>query len=140
MVKNMSQKPIPTKKSFEKDETALALSKMMARPDFMEIPDSYKAQVLGITEKELEQYMTDPNFLRWAVKQMQDLMLANLPEVMQTVVAQAKGGSVKHQKLLLEFTKVLGKQEEEVRSPNIIIVNNIPNPDEFRARNEVVDI
>ncbi|PWA11060.1 hypothetical protein DCC39_10195 [Pueribacillus theae] len=124
---------LPMKKSFEKDDTAKELVLLMMEKGFSEMPDSYKADQLGISLSEYSNYMNNPEFLRWAVKTMQDLYVARLPEVLNTIYSQAVAGKGRQQKMLLEFMKISSK-DEEMRSPNIIIVNNIPNPDDQKPQ------
>src|SRR5699024_3246622 len=89
---NMSQLPTK-KKSFEKDESAHKIVELMVQDDFSEIPDIHKADQSGLTLEEYTAYMNDPTFLRWAVKNMQDLYVAKLPQVLNTIYNQAVGGA-----------------------------------------------
>lgn len=121
-----SEKALKT--SFEKDTRANALVSLMAEDSFTEMPGSYIAQETGLTLEEYEAYMSDPLFLRWAVKKMQDLYVKKLPALLNTMYEQALQGKGRQQKMLLDFMKITQK-EEETKSPNIVIVNQIPNPD-----------
>lgn len=130
---------LPIKKSFEKDNTAKELVRLMMDEGFSDMPDTYKAESLGITLNEYREYMNDASFLRWAVKNMQDLYVAKLPEVLNTIFNQAVEGKGRQQKMLLEFMKI-SSEEKETKSPNIIIVNNIPNPDEANKHQDIVNL
>jgi len=127
---------IVKKKSFEKDETAKQLVQLMTQENFSELPDTIKANQLDISVADYNKYMNDPHFLRWAVKNMQDLYVQKLPEVMNTIYNQALQGHGRQQKMLLDFMKITN-ENQETKSPNIVIVNNIPNPDRINPEDVV---
>lgn len=116
------------KKSFEKDTAAHALVSLMVQDEFSDMPEAYIAEQADLTLEEYNAYMSDPHFLRWAAKKMQDLYVKKLPALLNTMFQQALDGKGRQQKMLLDFMKITQK-EEETKSPNIVIVNNIPNPD-----------
>lgn len=132
-------KKLPIKKSFEKDETAQQIIRLMMDEKFADMPDIYKAETLGISLQEYEKYINDPSFLRYAVKTMQDLFIAKLPKVLNTIYQQALEGKGRQQKMLLEFMKI-SNDDKETKSPNIIIVNNIPNPDDLVNQRKIVNL
>lgn len=127
----MSQTKPQPKKSFEKDTTAHAIVELMADDSFTDMPDSYKAQEVGISLSNYQSYMNDPLFLRWTVSKLQDLYVKNLPALLHTMFEQATQGAGRQQKMLLDFMKVTA-EDKETKSPNIVIVNNIPNPDNLK--------
>ena len=111
----------------------------MLEEGFTQLPDVYKAEQLGMSVEKLRAYIHDPAFLRWTVKQMQDLAIRRLPEMLQTMFRQAiDEGKGRQQKMLLEFMKIAQK-EEESKAPNIVMANNIPNPDQ-KESSQVLEV
>jgi hypothetical protein len=128
-------------KTFDKDTTALRLTELMLDDEFTEMPMSYRAQRVGCDVAKLNKYMADPAFLNWASRRLQELYKAKLPDLLHTIFAQALEGKGRQQKMLLDFMGVTTERQEN-KAPNIVIVNNIPNPDETdaKAKNTPIDI
>lgn len=127
-------------KTFDKDTTALSIAELMADDEFTEMPATYRAQRVGCDVATLNEYMTDPAFLNWASRRLQELYKAKLPELLNTMYAQAIDGKGRQQKMLLDFMGVTTEKQEN-KAPNIVIVNQIPNPDELTSKkNDPIDV
>jgi len=120
---------IGTFKGFDDDEKARAIVDVMLHEDYQELSSVARANRAGVSLQEYNAYLANPEFLDWSTKRLKRLYKAKLPEVMQTVYQQAVQGSAKQQRMLLEFMDVLESKQGENRNPNIVIVNNIPDPD-----------
>ena len=114
--------------TFNKDPVAEKIARLMADPEFPNLPDTYKAEQAGITVSELQKYLENPQFLRWAAERMRDYYLAQLPALLNVITQQALQGKGRQQQMLLDFMKVITKEKEETKAPNIIIVTNVPDP------------
>lgn len=124
--------------SFEKDELANNIVALMLDPEFTEMPETYKAQRADCSLSEYASYMKDPAFLNWMGKRLPELYKAKLPDLMKTVFEQALQGKGRQQKMMMEVMGMLDQKQEQ-QNPNITIINNIPNPDDFKPK-EIIDV
>ena len=137
-LKKSGETSIPVKPAFDKDPNAEKIARLMAEPDFADLPDAYRAKRVGLSVEEFQSYMSNPQFLRWAVEKMRDFYLARLPAVLNTIYEQAMQGKGRQQKMLLDFMKVTAAEKEEAKAPNITIITNIPDPDKQREKSEII--
>lgn len=135
----MTENALVKAPTFDQDEKAQAIVAVMADQEYPNMPESYRAQRAGVSLAEYRKYMQNPAFLDWVAKRLPQLYKARLPELMNKMFKQAMDGQGRQQKMLLEVMGIMDSKQEN-KSPNIVIINNIPNPDDLKKDADVIEV
>lgn len=134
----MSKSALMKTPTFDQDEKAKAIVDVMAEDGYPNMTEEMRARKAGLSLAEYRKYMKNPAFLDWLARRLPQLYKARLPELMNKMFEQAMDGAGRQQKMLLEVMGILDTKQES-KNPNIIIINNIPNPDDLAKKADVID-
>jgi len=134
----MSKSALMKTPTFDQDEKAKAIVDVMAEDGYPNMTEEMRARKAGLSLAEYRKYMKNPAFLDWLARHLPQLYKARLPELMNKMFEQAMDGAGRQQKMLLEVMGILDTKQES-KNPNIIIINNIPNPDDQTKKADVID-
>lgn len=81
---------------------------------------------IGISERQLLNWRTDPNFMSAVVSRSRDIIREELPDVYCVLTHQAKGGNPAHIKILLDHLENLEEMKAKANEGQITFTWHTP--------------
>ena len=84
------------------------------------------ARHAGCSIETLSKRLKDPEFKQLFLETMKSSLLAETPEILSAFLTEAKSGSFKHGKLILEITEVYAEKKRVDMDANLKVDNSSP--------------